>query len=362
MNNLADLRKEENISNGITLIALVLTIIVLLILAGISIATLTGENGLLTKSTTAEEQTKFTNAEEKVKLAVMASYNTNSELDTSMLKENLNAINGIETKVEEVSFNLTITVDGYNFVITKLGKVKSEQKGDILVPTITHVITPEEGTKASSVDIKITAQFGESGIRYIQKPDGTIENSNTTTYTVTQNGDYPFIIKDSDDNETTYTVTINNVILPKLFLYNRGVSSCGTFTHYHEGNGSGNFVIGNNYLELSTSGTTGLYGFHNAKSSENIGISGYKTLNVVYDITHTANAGSGSSQIPSFLFGTTKGIALCSKGKPIGSYTYSFDLSTQPNYEDSQLHLRVNADWTRESITVKIYEIYLADS
>ena len=32
---------------GITLIALVITIIVLLILAGVSIATLTGENGIL---------------------------------------------------------------------------------------------------------------------------------------------------------------------------------------------------------------------------------------------------------------------------------------------------------------------------
>lgn len=36
--------------NGITLIALVITIIILLILAGISIATLTGENGILRKS------------------------------------------------------------------------------------------------------------------------------------------------------------------------------------------------------------------------------------------------------------------------------------------------------------------------
>ena len=35
---------------GITLIALVITIIVLLILAGVTIATLTGKNGLLRKS------------------------------------------------------------------------------------------------------------------------------------------------------------------------------------------------------------------------------------------------------------------------------------------------------------------------
>ena len=43
---------------GITLIALVITIIVLLILAGISISMITGENGILQKTTTAKENTE----------------------------------------------------------------------------------------------------------------------------------------------------------------------------------------------------------------------------------------------------------------------------------------------------------------
>lgn len=42
--------EKQRTNQGITLIALVITIIILLILAGISIATLTGENGLLRKS------------------------------------------------------------------------------------------------------------------------------------------------------------------------------------------------------------------------------------------------------------------------------------------------------------------------
>ena len=50
--------QKINKQKGITLIALVVTIIVLLILAGISIATLTGENGLITKTNTAKEKTK----------------------------------------------------------------------------------------------------------------------------------------------------------------------------------------------------------------------------------------------------------------------------------------------------------------
>ena len=42
--------KKERTNQGITLIALVITIIILLILAGISIAMLTGQNVLLTKA------------------------------------------------------------------------------------------------------------------------------------------------------------------------------------------------------------------------------------------------------------------------------------------------------------------------
>ena len=41
------MQMKKRYNKGITLIALVITIIVLLILAGISIASLTGENGIL---------------------------------------------------------------------------------------------------------------------------------------------------------------------------------------------------------------------------------------------------------------------------------------------------------------------------
>ena len=54
---------------GITLIALVITIIVLLILAGISIAMLTGDNGILTQAKDAKLQTEIGKAEELANLA-----------------------------------------------------------------------------------------------------------------------------------------------------------------------------------------------------------------------------------------------------------------------------------------------------
>ena len=57
-------------NRGITLIALVVTIIVLLILAGISITMLTGQNGILNRAEEARERTVMTGKKEEVKMAI----------------------------------------------------------------------------------------------------------------------------------------------------------------------------------------------------------------------------------------------------------------------------------------------------
>ena len=57
---------------GITLIALVITIIVLLILAGVSIAMLTGENGLLNRANNAKKATVEAEAVERINLTLNA--------------------------------------------------------------------------------------------------------------------------------------------------------------------------------------------------------------------------------------------------------------------------------------------------
>ena len=49
---------KKELNKGITLIALVITIIVLLILAGVAIVTLTGDNGVLSKAIEAKEKTE----------------------------------------------------------------------------------------------------------------------------------------------------------------------------------------------------------------------------------------------------------------------------------------------------------------
>ena len=59
---------------GITLIALVITIIVLLILAGVSIAMLTGENGILTQAQNAKEETEEARIEEENRISDYEDY------------------------------------------------------------------------------------------------------------------------------------------------------------------------------------------------------------------------------------------------------------------------------------------------
>lgn len=57
---------------GITLIALVITIIVLLILAGVAIAMLTGDNGIITNAQKSRSNTTYRTADEQMRLAYMA--------------------------------------------------------------------------------------------------------------------------------------------------------------------------------------------------------------------------------------------------------------------------------------------------
>ena len=58
-------------SRGITLIVLVITIIIMLILAGVTINAMTGDNGLLSRAKQAKTEQLKAQAEESIKTAIM---------------------------------------------------------------------------------------------------------------------------------------------------------------------------------------------------------------------------------------------------------------------------------------------------
>ncbi len=112
------------------MIALVITIIVLLILAGVTIVTLTGDNGLLQKAQTAKEQNEEAIRLEKIQAEVVGSYELTGEIDIDALNTNLGQLKGLTYKGNALSSTNKISelpeiveLDGYEFEISEKGKV-----------------------------------------------------------------------------------------------------------------------------------------------------------------------------------------------------------------------------------------------
>lgn len=100
---------------GITLIALIVTIIVLLILSAISIAMLTGQNGILGQAAKASELTSEAQLDEKVKLAIMeARVNGLGKIESTELLDN-----ALNNSVGEGRYILTETDNGWNIKTVK---------------------------------------------------------------------------------------------------------------------------------------------------------------------------------------------------------------------------------------------------
>ena len=116
--------KEQKLkeSKGITLIALVITIIVLLILAGVTIATLTGDNGILKKAGDAKTQTEQAKEDENLKIAIAGSYGTDGKLNLKDLKDNLTN-QGIDYDKNNTGFPLEVKVNGEKKKIDANGNI-----------------------------------------------------------------------------------------------------------------------------------------------------------------------------------------------------------------------------------------------
>ena len=131
MKNKRNKEQLMKVSNGITLIALVITIIVLLILAGVTIATLTGDNGILTQAGNAKDKTTEAESIERVQVEVAGSYGIDGTIDKEQLNKNLKNINGLIYNENPLSdsnkiANLpaTVTLNGYDIGIDPNGGVE----------------------------------------------------------------------------------------------------------------------------------------------------------------------------------------------------------------------------------------------
>ena len=212
---------------GITLIALVVTIVVLLILAGVSINALFGNNGIIEKAK--EAQNKMDKATENDQKEI-------NEL-TNWLDNQVNGTTGGGTTGEDDNPSTTPKISRLiGTVVDKNTKAEDAYGNKITIPKGFKVVA--HGTVAGSatytysgdnipaVQDGIVIENGTDGNQFVWVPVGTIKNKNNTTSTITL-GRY-----------SSFTAT-NGIYTPAQVA---SVENC-----------TQTVTIGGNFQELSTS-------------------------------------------------------------------------------------------------------------
>ena len=200
-------QKTKKLEKGITLIALVITIIVLLILAGISVAMLTGDNGILNKSKNAKEQSEISADIETLKLEY-SEYST----DKSVTNQNKTYLEHLEEKgyiVDYINDDKkvgTVTLNGRVYDVKDKEKLeityKGEASGDVLLlPRITKLDMLVKNNEVQ-INVQLKDKNGVT-IKYSIQKDGEEKNLKESTYI--ENYEYTF---DNLESSTTYIVTV----------------------------------------------------------------------------------------------------------------------------------------------------------
>ena len=191
---------------GITLISLAVTIVVLLILAGISINTVIGDNGIIKKAQSSAELTKESEAKEIINRTIMEFYLTN-EYET--LEDFLNT-KVSEGRIDKVEKNAdgTLKVWKNDYSVTTENKTNSSNNNDNnMNKRIKISITPYEGIYDSCEHEAITNVN-------VEPTDTTLEystdeiNYSTTIPRIINAGTATIKIRASKENYETKNVTV----------------------------------------------------------------------------------------------------------------------------------------------------------
>ena len=177
---------------GITLIALVVTIVVLLILAGVSVNALFGNNGIIEKAK--EAQNKMDKATENDQKEI-------NEL-TNWLDNQVNGTTGGGTTGEDDNPSTTPKISRLiGTVVDKNTKAEDAYGNKITIPKGFKVLAKGTSTESASytysgnnipaVQDGIVIENGTDGNQFVWVPVGTIKNKNNTTNTITL-GRYEF--------------------------------------------------------------------------------------------------------------------------------------------------------------------------
>ena len=197
--------KKSN--TGITLITLVITIVVLTILAGVSINTVVGDDGIIQKAKEKAEATRRASAEEEMNRLVLEYQLAKSDENfEDFLQEKINEgrINGA-TDNGDGTITITKKVEGKDYTVTVKKPSSSAQSIKIKGK---RVVANEDGTGENLGE----ASTSKGKILYIMI-DSSISGGTTTVspqvpYAVTENGTYKFTVTGTV-NGTAYTKEVS---------------------------------------------------------------------------------------------------------------------------------------------------------
>ncbi len=168
-------------NKGITLMALVITIIVLLILAGISIVSLTGNNGILEKTNISKEETRGATIEERKNL-----WKANQTVDTIIGKTTEKIANLLEELEEEA----LITTEERRII---------EEDGQITIGNRT-IIFGVDGIKGQIIETINKNKDKDGNINYeeLKNDLNTIDNIKGVPSDLNENS-FPIVIQIEED-------------------------------------------------------------------------------------------------------------------------------------------------------------------
>ena len=200
----------NNNNYGITLIALVITVIVLLILAGISISMLSGDNSILSNATKARTKTGNAQDEETISLAYLAAvtgkYAESSDMSTTIRTELEKTYGSGKVTVEKDN-----TTNSYTITITGKGTYKIDENGKVEKqgPTVNYanerIVESSDGTGTAVA--AATKTPGDKLYIYFEASveNGTTSISPAVPFEITENGTYNFTITSTVNGETFTT-------------------------------------------------------------------------------------------------------------------------------------------------------------
>ena len=237
--------KRGKKETGITIVTLVITIIVLLILSGITITALSGDNGILKRAAEAKQETEKNQVIEMVQLEVLGTYaEADGEFDSEKFKDNVkDHLKNYNPVISEDEKTITVEVKKYEVVVDKeTGEVvkKGEVKG--VTPIFETKLYNEDGTELKGegkgtviVGVKLTnkEKLDKYSIEIKNSKGEKIEADTTTigegevSFTIKENGKYTIIVKGTKEgtertNQKTLEIGVGEEIITNIEINPNG--------------------------------------------------------------------------------------------------------------------------------------------